>query len=261
MTDPVLMSVSDGIATITLNRPERLNAITRDLILMLRDRIDTAAADDSVRVVCLTGAGRGFCAGQDLSERDPRGRDEPFDLEAIQAELYHPIVRAIANMPKPVVASVNGVAAGAGSGLALACDIVIAGQSAKFIQSFSKVGLSVDAGGGLALLRSLGMPRAKAALMLAEAIPADDAADLGMIWKSVPDEALQAETEVVVTKLAATPRTALACIKQAMAAAATAPGLGDYLKQEAALQGIAGSHPDYGEGVLSFLEKRKPNFE
>ncbi|MEO9462489.1 MAG: enoyl-CoA hydratase-related protein [Marinomonas sp.] len=160
-----------------------------------------------------------------------------------------------------MVASVNGVAAGAGSGLALACDIVIAADSAKFIQSFSKVGLSVDAGGGLALLRGLGAPRAKAALMLAESLAAKEAAALGLIWKCVSDDALSEETARLVAKLAATPRTALACIKQAIAAAATAPDLDDYLKQEAALQGVAGAHPDYSEGVLSFLEKRKPDFE
>ncbi|PSL18692.1 enoyl-CoA hydratase-related protein [Shimia abyssi] len=258
--DPVLMEVEDGIATITLNRPDRLNAITRDMIVLVRSLVDAAAGDDGVRVMLLTGAGRGFCAGQDLSERDPRGRQEPFDLEAIQKELYHPILNAITSTPKPVVARVNGVAAGAGSGLALACDIVIAGQSAKFIQSFAKVGLSVDAGGGMALYRGLGLPRAKAALMLAETLTADEAAQLGLIWKSVPDVALDAEANALAGRLAATPRHALASIKAAMSAAATAPGLAHYLDQEATLQGIAGSHPDYAEGVLSFLEKRKPDF-
>lgn len=261
MTEPVLIRVADGVATLTLNRPDRLNAITRDLLLALRGAFETVATDDAVRVICLTGAGRGFCAGQDLGERDPRGRTEPFDVEAIQIELFHPIVRAIANTPKPVVASVNGVAAGAGASFALACDIVVAAQSAKFIQSFSRVGLSVDAGGGLALVNSLGLPRAKAALMLGEAIPADEAAAMGMIWKAVPDPALRDETAALCARLAATPRTALACIKQAMTAVATATDLDDYLKQEAALQGIAGSHPDYAEGVLSFLEKREPVFE
>lgn len=258
---PVLVSLENGVATITLNRPERLNALTRELMVLLRDIVEDVARNKAVRVVCLTGAGRGFCAGQDLAERDPRGRDVPFDLEAIQRELYHPVVRAITEMPKPVVASVNGIAAGAGVGLALACDIVIAGRSAKFIQSFAKVGLSADAGTGLALTRLLGSARAKALLMLAETISAEEAMNHGMIFKAVEDELLRKVTTELTRRLAGTPRMALSGIKRAIAVAETSPSLDAYLENEAGIQGDAGRHADYSEGVLSFLEKRKPRFE
>jgi 2-(1,2-epoxy-1,2-dihydrophenyl)acetyl-CoA isomerase len=260
MTDapPVLEQTVAGVCTITLNRPDRLNALTRALMLDLRAAVDRACEQDAVRVICLTGAGRGFCAGQDLSERDPRKLAGPLDLEAIQADLFHPIVLALTGTPKPVVARVNGVAAGAGSSLALAADIVVAGRSARFVQSFAKVGLSVDAGGGAALVRALGPARAKAILMLGEALSGEEAQAAGLIWQVVDDEGLDEATDALTARLAATPRAALAGIKAAVAAADRP--LAEYLKEEARLQGIAGRHPDYGEGVLSFLERRKPNF-
>lgn len=258
--DLVCVETSGACATLTLNRPGRLNALTRDLMLELRAALEQVAGDDAIRAVCLTGAGRGFCAGQDLSERDPRGRDTPFDLEAIQKELFHPVVTLIQDMPKPVLAQVNGIAAGAGVGLALAADIVIAGASARFTQSFVKVGLSVDAGGGLALVEALGVPRAKAALMLGETLDAAQAAAIGLIWKQVPDEALADTAQQTLEQLAAAPSTAMQSIKAAVTAATTTPDRQSYLIEEARLQGQAGAHPDYSEGVLSFLEKRKPRF-
>ncbi|RKF16820.1 2-(1,2-epoxy-1,2-dihydrophenyl)acetyl-CoA isomerase [Roseovarius spongiae] len=256
----ILTEVKDGVGMVTLNRPARLNALTRDLMLDLARALDGLAADDAVRVVCLTGAGRAFCAGQDLTERDPRAHPDPFDLEALQVELFHPVLRLIATMQKPVVARVNGLAAGAGASLALACDIVIAAQGARFIQSFSKVGLSVDAGGGWALVRALGPARARALLMLGEALGADEAAAAGLIWRAAPDAALDAEIAALTARLLATPRGALRGIKRAVAAATEAEDFDAYLAAEAALQGEAGRDPDYAEGVLAFLEKRAPKF-
>lgn len=260
MTDaPVLLTVADGIARITLNRPDRLNAVTRGLMLDLGTAIAEATAHDDVRVISLTGAGRGFCAGQDLTERDPRKLDGPLDLAAIQRELFHPVVRALRETPKPVVACVGGVAAGAGAGFALAADIVLADAEARFVFSFAKVGLSVDAGLGHALVQGLGAPRARALLMLGGALTGSEAAQAGLIWRAVPGDALEDEHEALLTQLAAAPRAALAGIKGAVAAASTAP-LAEYLEIEAGLQGRAGAHPDYAEGVLSFLERRPARF-
>ncbi len=258
--NPVLFDVNDGIATVRLNRPERLNAVTRPLMIGLADILRKLSEDDAVRVICLTGEGRGFCAGQDLSERDPRAHPDGFDLEALQIELFHPVVTLITSMPKPVLAKVNGVAAGAGASLALACDFVIAAESANFTQSFSKVGLSVDAGGGWHLTHALGPARAKAALMLAETISATEAHAMGLIYKAVPEDALDESADALLAQLARTPRMALASIKKSVAAASSGMDFEAYLKAEAAAQGAAGRHPDYAEGVLSFLEKRKPNY-
>lgn len=258
--DLVKMTTEAGIGTISLNRPAQLNALTRDMMSDLRRALARYAEDPEIRVIRLTGAGRGFCAGQDLSERDPRGRTDPFDLEALQIELFHPVIRLMTTMEKPIVAQVNGLAAGAGVSLALAADIVVATQSARFILSFSKVGLSVDAGGGWALVRALGPARARAALMLGATIPADEAAATGLIHESAPDDTAEARVDAILDRLRATPRTALASIKRAVAAVGEAPDLDSYLGMEARFQGEAGRDPDYAEGVLSFLEKRAPRF-
>ncbi len=258
-TTTVDLSVTDGIARITLTRPDRLNALTRNLMLDLADTLKRASEDDSIRVISITGSGRGFCAGQDLSERDPRKLDGPRDLEAIQKELFHPIVLAMRQAPKPVVACVNGIAAGAGAALALAADIVLASKSARFAFSFSKVGLSVDAGGGYALVKAIGPARTRAILMLGETLPATDAAQAGLIWKAVDDAELQTAHEALLSQLAASPRQALQSIKKAVTAAESAT-IETYLAEEARLQGLAGRDPDYAEGVLGFLEKRAPQF-
>ena len=257
---PVLCDLDQGIATIRLNRPARLNALTRPLMVALADTLQKMAENDAVRVVCLTGEGRGFCAGQDLSERDPRAHPDGFDLEALQIELFHPVVTQITSMPKPVVAKVNGVAAGAGASIALACDFVVAAETAHFTQSFSKVGLSVDAGGGWHLTHALGPARARAALMLAETLDAGEAQALGLIYRAVPAEELDDAVDALLGKLSRTPRQALASIKTCVAAASSGQDFGEYLLSEAAAQGKAGRNPDYAEGVLSFLEKRKPDF-
>lgn len=257
---PVLVENSDGVCRIILNRPAKLNALTEQLLLGLAKALDGAAADDAVRVVVLSGAGKAFCAGQDLSDRDPRQHPEPFDLEAIQKRLFHPVVTRMRDMDKPVVAIVAGVAAGAGAGIALAADIVLAAQSARFIQSFSQVGLSVDAGSGYALVKALGAARARGLLMTGGALTGEEAARAGLIWKSVPDEDLDREAEELLAGLKDGPTRAYRAIKRAVAAAEQAD-FSRYLKQEAALQGEVGRSRDYREGVLSFLEKRQAIFE
>ena len=256
--ESVLLAVDGGLARITLNRPDRLNALTRVMMVRLGEVVADLTKREDVRVISITGAGRGFCAGQDLSERDPGKLPEPLDLAAIQRELFHPVIRGLAEASKPVVTCVNGVAAGAGAGLALAGDIVVAAESAKFAFSFAKVGLSVDAGLGWALAAGLGAQRARALLMLGETLPAPDAATAGLIWQVWSDDALAERHEALLRQLAATPRTALSGIKTAIAAANLS--LEAYLDVEAAAQGRAGLHPDYAEGVLSFLERRPPVF-
>lgn len=258
--DLIEYSVAEGLAAITLNRPDRLNALTRDMLVRLRDVVLECAGDASVRAVLLTGNGKGFCAGQDLGERDPRKLDGPLDLEAIQHELYHPLVTALASMEKPVVVAVNGIAAGAGSSIALAGDIIVAARSARFIQSFVKVGLSVDAGGGWHLVRGLGPARARALIMTGGEIGAEDAERAGLIWKCVDDGDLLDVARDIARRLVGGPRTAIASIKKAVAAASASDGFADYLKTEAALQGETGRDPDYREGVLAFIEKRKPKY-
>lgn len=259
MNDGILQaSVESGVARLVLNRPARLNALTRDLMVALRAALENADRRDDVRVISLSGAGRAFCAGQDLSERDPRVLDAPLDLAAIQRELFHPVIRAIAETSKPVVAKVNGVAAGAGASIALAADLVLACSSARFVFSFAKVGLSVDAGLGRSLVQAIGPARARGLLMTGGTLSAVDAAGVGLIWQAVPDENLNAVHDGTLRELAAAPRRAIAGIKKAVASADLP--LPDYLAIEAELQGLAGAHPDYAEGVLSFLERRPAQF-
>ena len=258
MSNTILTEIDGRVGRITLNRPDRLNALTAEMMTELARACEALTNDTTVRVIVLRGAGRGFCAGQDLSERDPRGRDAPFDLAGIQRQLFHPVVQCLLGTPKPVVASVNGVAAGAGAGLALCADIVLAAQDATFAFSFSKVGLSVDAGLGRALMQRVGQARARAWLMLGETMRGQQAAEAGLIWRAVAPDTLGAETQALCDRLANTPRQALAGIKSAMAA--THLPLDDYLEIEADAQGRAGADADYAEGVLAFLEKRKPSY-
>ncbi|MBB5220685.1 2-(1,2-epoxy-1,2-dihydrophenyl)acetyl-CoA isomerase [Amaricoccus macauensis] len=223
----------------------------------LRAGFQQAADDPEIRAILLTGSGRGFCAGADLGDRDPR-KERP-DLGAIIERLYNPTLRLIRALEKPVICAVNGVAAGAGANIALACDIVVAARSAKFIQAFSKIGLIPDAGGSWSLARILGEPRAKALALLAEPLPAEKAAEWGMIWKAVDDEALLDEARGIALRLAAGPTKGLGLTKRAIQAAAD-NSLDAQLDLERDLQGEAGRSDDYAEGVLAFLEKRKPEF-
>lgn len=248
-----------GFSVITLNRPERLNAFNDEQHLSLRAALDDCATDDACRAIVLTGAGRGFCAGQDLSTRDPLLTGERPDLGHTIETFYNPLIRQLRAMPKPVICAVNGVAAGAGANIALACDIVIAARSASFIQAFSRIGLIPDAGGTYWLTRHLGEARAKALALTAEPLQAQTAADWGLIWKCVDDADLMRETEDLAARLAAGPTHAYALTKQAIQQASV-NSLDQQLDLERQLQRAAGQSDDYREGVSAFLQKRKAVF-
>lgn len=256
MSETVLTTDHGDWVEITLNRPDRLNAFTPEMHLALRAELD-AAADK--RAVLLTGAGRAFCAGQDLGERDPRQMEGPPDLGETVRKYWAPLIRRIQTLDLPVICAVNGVAAGAGSSVALACDIVLAGESARFIQSFAKVGLIPDSGGSWHLTRLLGRARATGLALTAEPLSATRAADWGLIWKVLPDDALLGAARAQAASLAAGPTFGFAQTKRAIAAAAT-NGLDAQLDLEADLMKACGEHPDYAEGVAAFLDKRAPEF-
>jgi 2-(1,2-epoxy-1,2-dihydrophenyl)acetyl-CoA isomerase len=257
--NPVLTDFQDGFLQVTLNRPERLNAFNEEVHRHLRDALTHAQENAEIRAVLLTGAGRAFCAGQDLSDRDMRAGGEAPDLGQTLETLYNPLVRQIRALPKPVVCAVNGVAAGAGANIALACDIVMAAQSAKFIQAFSKIGLVPDSGGTWFLPRLIGEARAKALAMTAEPVSAETAVSWGMIWKSVPDADLMQEASVLAAKLADGATSGLALTKQLIQQASQQP-LDAHLDSERDAQRTAGCTNDYREGVTSFLEKRQAKF-
>jgi len=255
----ILVSNHDGWREITLNRPDRLNAFNDEMHLELHAALTSAAREPLVRAVLLTGAGRGFCAGQDLASRDPSKMQAPPDLEHTLTTLFNPLVSLIRAIEKPVICAVNGVAAGAGANIALACDIVLASEKAKFIQSFAKVGLIPDAGGTWSLTHLVGPARAKALAMTGEPLPAQTAVDWGLIWKSYPEDMLMEKARALTAELAAGATFGLAQTKKAIHAA----GGNDFDTQaalEARLQGDCGRTPDYREGVTAFLEKRPANF-
>lgn len=258
MGDSILSVDHGGWTEITLNRPDRLNSFNDEMHLDLRARIE-AARDAGTRAILLTGAGRGFCAGQDLGDRDPSKMDGPPDLSETILTFYAPLIRLIRSLEFPVICAVNGVAAGAGANIALACDIVLAATSAKFIQSFAKVGLVPDAGGTFALTHSLGEARAKALALTATPLPAAQAAEWGLIWKAVEDDALMAEARTLTAGLAKGPTVGLGLTKMAIQAAAT-NSVDQQLELEAQYQKACGESPDYAEGVSAFLGKRAPEF-
>lgn len=255
--DEVLIDDRGAWRVITLNRPDRLNSFNAAMHRALAAALD-AACDPACRAVLLTGAGRGFCAGQDLADVAVTDGAAP-DLGVTIDEFYNPLVRRIRALDKPVVCAVNGTAAGAGANIALACDIVLAARSAKLIQSFAKIGLVPDSGGTWLLPRLIGDARAKVLAMLAEPIGAETAADWGLIWRAVDDDQLRGEAEKLTAHLATQPTQGLALIKQALAAAATNT-LDAQLDLERDLQRKAGRTPDYAEGVDAFIAKRAPNF-
>jgi 2-(1,2-epoxy-1,2-dihydrophenyl)acetyl-CoA isomerase len=259
VSETVLVSLEAGVLTLTLNRPDKLNSFNEEMHRALRAGFDRAAGEPEVRAVLLTGSGRGFSAGQDLGDRDPRKGGGAPDLGATLETFYNPTLRLIRALEKPVVCAVNGVAAGAGANIAFACDIVLAARSARFIQAFSKIGLVPDAGGSWSLARILGEPRAKALALLAEPLDAETAASWGLIWKAVDDAALMDEARAIATRLAAGPTRGLGLTKRAIQAAAT-NSLDAQLDLERDLQREAGRTADYAEGVTAFLEKRKPEF-
>ena len=257
MYQTILFSLENGAARITLNRPEKLNSFNVQMHEELRDALDRVAG---ARVLMITGAGRGFCAGQDLSDRAVApGEGEAIDLGASIQNYYAPLVRRIRALPMPVVCVVNGVAAGAGANLAFACDIVIAAKSASFIESFCKLGLVPDTGGTYFLPRLVGTARAMAFAMLGDKLAAEEAAASGLIWKCVDDAALAETAEKLVAQLASAPTKGLARIKQAIYASGDHT-LDEQLDLERDYMRELGRSRDYREGVAAFLEKRAPQF-
>ena len=258
--ETILFDKADGVAVITLNRPDKLNAFTAEMHGELKAALDDVKQDDGVRALVLTGAGRAFCAGQDLSNRAIAPGDEPRDLGASLDTLYNPLVRTLRSLEMPVISAVNGVAAGAGANVALAADIVLAARSANFIQAFCKLGLVPDSGGTYTLPRLVGRARAMGLALLGDRLPAERAEAIGLIWKAVDDDDLMTEAMALARHLAAQPTKGLAMIKQAINAS-LGNDLDTQLDLERDLQRIAGRTADYQEGVNAFLEKRPPRFQ
>jgi len=255
---PILVDRREGYRIVTLNRPQRLNACTEAMLTMLNSALVEAEADKSCRALLLTGSGRGFCTGQDLNDRLAKAEENTV-LGGAQEYFYNPLVRKLRALPFPVVAAVNGAAAGAGANIALACDIVLAARSASFIQSFAKIGLIPDSGGTWMLPRLVGPARARALALLAEPLPAEKAEAWGMIWKVVDDAALMPEAEKLCAHFAMAPTAGLALIKRALDAA-WSNDLSAQLDLERDLQREASQMADYGEGVRAFMEKRPAKF-
>ena len=259
-------AVEDGLARLTLNRPDKLNSFTVAMHLEVHGALDAAAADPLVRAMVLTGAGRGFCAGQDLSDRAVSAGPTGSDGSAVKPDLgesiekyYGPLVLRLRALPKPVVCAVNGVAAGAGANIALACDIVIAVETARFIQPFCNLGLVPDAGGTWFLPQLVGRSRAMGLALLGDTLSAEQAAHWGLIWKCVPAADFDAEVSTVARKLASGPTLGLTRTKQAIDAAATST-LSEQLNRERDFQRELGYSQDYAEGVSAFTNKRPPQF-
>jgi len=255
--EPLLVSLDAGVLRLTLNRPDTLNAFTIAMTQSLAAAFARAEAESAVRCVLVTGAGRGFCAGQDLTERDMSAKE--IDLGGGLDARYNPLIRRMRALEKPIVCAVNGVAAGAGANFALACDLVLAARSAAFIQAFVKIGLVPDCGGSYFLPRLAGTQRAMALAMTGERLSAEDAERWGIIWKCVDDSNLGLESERIARQLASGPTRSLGLIKRAIYASA-GNSLAAQLDLERDLQREVGKGKDYREGVAAFLEKRKPAF-
>jgi 2-(1,2-epoxy-1,2-dihydrophenyl)acetyl-CoA isomerase len=257
--DFILAETDNGVMKITLNRPDVLNSFNLEMARELHAALDTARAEKAVRAVLLTGAGRGFCAGQDLSAVPLEGEGK-LDLGAIVRQTYNPVITAIRKLDMPVVCAVNGVAAGAGANLAIACDIVIAAESASFIQSFAKIGLVPDTGGTFFLPRTIGLPLAMALMMTGDKISAARALEIGMIYRVVPNDQLATEAMKLAQTLAEMPTRGLALTKRALNAS-MGNNLDSQLELEEELQREAGRTRDFEEGVAAFKEKRPPVFK
>ena len=251
------INIEDQVCIIKLNRPKVFNSFNKEMAFELQEILDNCEKNPAVRSILLTAEGKAFCAGQDLQELT--APDGP-ELSDIVREHYNPIIKRIRSIEKPIVCAVNGVAAGAGANIALACDITIAGESVAFIQAFSKIGLIPDSGGTFFLPRSIGMQKATALMMLADKVMAADAEKMGMIYKVCPDESLMEETLKVAKKLATLPTIGLGLTKRALNKSIT-NDLTAQLALEDELQTAAGKTYDYNEGVAAFLEKRKPKFK
>lgn len=257
MSDFIQTRNSAGVCYISMNRPEVFNSFNREMALALQDTLDEAAADDQIRAIVLTGNGKAFCAGQDLKEVTHPELNPGF--KKILEEHYNPIIKRLRAIEKPVIAAVNGVAAGAGANIALACDLVLAAEHASFIQAFSKIGLVPDSGGTFFLPRLIGMQRATALMFLGDKISAADAESIGMIYKSVPADQFEQQVEALAEKLAKMPTKALARTKMLLNASLNS-SLEGQLHLESEQQIAAAQSLDYVEGVAAFIEKRKPNF-
>lgn len=255
----ILFSNEAGVARITLNRPDRLNSFNDAMHAEVRDALASVRGEPSSRVLLFTGSGRGFCAGQDLGDRAVAPGGEGVDLGASIERNYKPLVLALRSLPLPVVCAVNGVAAGAGANIALACDIVIAAKSASFIQAFSKIGLIPDSGGSYFLPRLVGTARAMGLALLGDKLSAEQAAQWGLIWQCVDDAELKPATEKLLAALAVAPTAGLAAAKRALYASA-GNSLEAQLDLERDVQRTLGYGPDYREGVAAFTEKRSPRF-
>jgi 2-(1,2-epoxy-1,2-dihydrophenyl)acetyl-CoA isomerase len=259
MTDSVLLHQAGAVATLTLNRPEKLNAFTDEMLAAFAAVLKGVGRDDSVRCVVVTGAGRAFSAGQDLSGVRDRAEAGGMNFREHLERAYNPVITALRTLEKPVLGAVNGVAAGAGASVALACDMRIAAESASFIQAFVGVGLIPDSGSTWAMVRALGFGRAYELASSGRKVGADEALELGLVQRVVPDSDFQAATAAWAADLASAPTRALALAKRAMNRALTSH-LADALEYEAQLQEIAGRTEDHAEGVAAFLEKRRPEF-
>jgi len=251
--------VNQGVAILTLNRPETLNSFTPAMHEEVQQVMTAVRNDKGIRCLLLTGNGRGFCAGQDLNDRAVKASDEAPDLGASVERYYNPLIRAITSLEKPVICAVNGVAAGAGASIALACDIVLAARSAKFIQAFCKIGLVPDSGGSWHLPRALGLPRAKGLALLGDKLSAEKAEQWGLIWQCVDDEQLMTAAKQLAEHLATQPTQGLAAIKQLLNVSFSNP-LHQQLELEKDAMRRLGQSNDYREGVAAFIEKRAPQF-
>ena len=250
------LEIKNKVAYVRLNRPEKFNSFNREMALALQDALKECAANKEVRAVYITGNGKAFCAGQDLAELIG---DNPVAMEKILKEHFNPIVSLIRNLPKPVIAAVNGVAAGAGANIALCCDVVVASAAASFIQAFSKIGLVPDSGGTFFLPRLIGFQKASALMMLGDKISAEEAERMGMLYKVFPAEDFETEAIQLAETLANMPTHGLALTKKCLNESLT-NSFEDQLLQEDTCQREAASTNDYAEGVASFIEKRKPIF-
>lgn len=250
----------DGYAVLTLSRPDSLNSFNQQMHQEVKDAFKRVRNDEEIRCLLMTGAGRAFCAGQDLGDRTVTSSEQAPDLGESVENNYNPLIRAIMTLEKPIVCAVNGVAAGAGASIALACDIVLAAKSASFVQAFSKIGLVPDSGGTFNLPRALGLPRAKALALLGSKISAEQAENWGLIWQSVKDEELQQEALALVTHLASQPTMALGKIKILLNQSFNNP-LHHQLELEKDAMRLLGQTQDYKEGVSAFMEKRLPSFK
>ena len=253
----ILFEIKNAVAFITLNRPEKFNSFNREMALLLQEKLDECANNKAIRAVYITGAGKAFCAGQDIAELVGENK---IEIKQILSEHYNPIVKQIRNLEKPVIAAVNGVAAGAGANIALCCDIVIAAESASFIQAFSKIGLIPDSGGTFTLPRLIGWQKASALMLTGDKISATQAEQMGMIYKTFSNDLFEVGSKKIAENISQMPTQGLAYTKQALNKSFT-NNWAEQLNLEDALQQKAAATTDYSEGINSFLEKRSPLFK